>query len=191
MGELFALFIGASIINNIILTKFLGMCPFLGVSKNSSSALGMGAAVTFVIFVSSIATWTIYKVILAPMNLQYMDLIVFILVIAAFVQLVEMFIKRFSPALYKALGIYLPLITTNCAVLGVALENITNKYDFLQMCTYSLAVPIGFTLVLYIFSSIRERLDIATTPKPFKGNPIALIVAGLMAIAFSGLAGLV
>lgn len=191
MGELFTLFIGAAIINNIILTRFLGMCPFLGVSKKVDSALGMGAAVTFVIFVSSIVTYGLYHLVLVPYKLQYMDLITFILVIAAFVQLVEMIIKKFSPTLYKSLGIYLPLITTNCAVLGVALDNITNKYDFVEMCVYSLAVSIGFTLVLFIFSTIRERLDTANTPKALKGNPIALIVAGLMALAFSGLAGLV
>lgn len=191
MGELFALFLSASIINNIILTRFLGMCPFMGVSKKSDSALGMGAAVIFVIFVSSIVTYAIYQFILWPLNLTYMDLIVFILVIAAFVQLVEMFIKKTSPSLYKSLGIYLPLITTNCAVLGVALENISYGYNWAEMMTYSLAVPVGFALVLYVFSTIRERLDIANTPKAFKGNPIALIVAGLMAIAFSGLAGLV
>ena len=163
----------------------------MGVSKKSDSALGMGAAVIFVIFVSSIVTYAIYQFILWPLNLTYMDLIVFILVIAAFVQLVEMFIKKTSPSLYKSLGIYLPLITTNCAVLGVALENISYGYNWAEMMTYSLAVPAGFALVLYVFSTIRERLDIANTPKAFKGNPIALIVAGLMAIAFSGLAGLV
>ena len=191
MSELFTLFLGAAIINNIILTRFLGMCPFLGVSKKVDSALGMGAAVIFVIFVSSIVTYTLYYQVLEPANLEYMDLITFILVIAAFVQLVEMIIKKFSPALYKALGIYLPLITTNCAVLGVALDNISNQYNFAELCTYSLAVPVGFTLVLFIFSTIRERLDTANTQQSFKGNPIALIVAGLMALAFSGLAGLV
>lgn len=191
MSELFTLFLGAAIINNIILTRFLGMCPFLGVSKEVDSALGMGAAVTFVIFVSSIVTYGLYNFVLVKAGLEYMDLITFILVIAAFVQLVEMIIKKFSPALYKALGIYLPLITTNCAVLGVALDNIANGYSFAEMCVYSLAVPVGFTLVLFIFSTIRERLDAANTPKSFLGNPIALIVAGLMALAFSGLAGLV
>lgn len=191
MENLFTLFIGAVLINNIILNKFLGMCPFMGVSKKASSALGMGAAVTFVIFVSSIVTYGLYYGVLEPAGLQYMDLITFILVIAAFVQLVEMIIKKFSPALYKALGIYLPLITTNCAVLGVALENITNGFTFVEMLVYSLAVPIGFTLVIFIFSTIRERLETSTTPASFAGNPIALIVAGIMAIAFSGLAGLV
>ena len=191
MSELFTLFLSAAVINNIILTRFLGMCPFLGVSKKVDSALGMGAAVTFVIVVSSLVTYGLYYGILVPFELQYMDLITFILVIAAFVQLVEMIIKKFSPALYKALGIYLPLITTNCAVLGVALDNITNQYSFAEMVTYSFAVPVGFTLVLFIFSTIRERLDATSTPKSFIGNPIALIVAGLMALAFSGLAGLV
>ena len=191
MGELFTLFLGAAIINNIILTRFLGMCPFLGVSKKSDSALGMGAAVTFVIVVSSIVTYFLYHNVLVLLGLEYMDLITFILVIASFVQLVEMIIKKFSPALYKSLGIFLPLITTNCAVLGVALDHIANGYTFVEMLTYSVSVSVGFTLVLYIFSTIRERLDIADTPKSFVGNPIALIVAGLMALAFSGLAGLV
>ncbi len=191
MGNLFTMIIAAVFINNIILNKFLGMCPFLGVSKKASSAIGMGCAVTFVIFASSIFTYSLYKGVLVPLGLEYMDLITFILVIAAFVQFVEMFIKKFSPALYKSLGIYLPLITTNCAVLGVALENITNGYNFVEMCTYSLAVPIGFTLVIFIFSTIRERLDAAKVPTSFLGNPIALIVAGIMAIAFSGLNGLV
>lgn len=190
MSELFTLFIAAAIINNIVLTRFLGMCPFLGVSKKVDSALGMGAAVTFVIVVSSIVTWCLYHGVLVN-GLKYMDLITFILVIAAFVQLTEMIIKKVSPALYKSLGIFLPLITTNCAVLGVALDNITNNYGFAEMVTYSFAVSVGFTLVLFIFSTIRERLDTAATPKSFKGNPIALVVAGLMALAFSGLAGLV
>ncbi len=191
MGELFTLFITAVFVNNIILNKFLGMCPFMGVSKKSSSALGMGGAVTFVIVVSGIVTYLINNFILVPLSLEYMDLITFILVIASLVQLTEMIIKKFSPALYKALGIYLPLITTNCAVLYVALENVKQGFDFAQMLTFSFAVPIGFTLVLYIFSTIRERLDASDTPEAFQGNPIALIVAGIMAIAFSGLAGLV
>lgn len=191
MGELFTLFIGSVLINNIILNKFLGICPFMGVSKKTSSAIGMGAAVTFVIFASSIFTYAIYYWVLVPLKIEFMDLITFILVIAAFVQLVEMVIKKYSPALYKSLGIYLPLITTNCAVLGVALENISNGFSFIEMIVYSLGVPIGFTLVIFIFSTIRERLEGAKTPAPFVGNPIALIVAGLMALAFSGLAGLV
>ncbi|MGL5978183.1 MAG: electron transport complex protein RnfA [Erysipelotrichaceae bacterium] len=191
MGELFTLFITAVLINNIILNKFLGMCPFMGVSKKSSSALGMGGAVTFVVVASALVTYGLYNFVLDPLGLQFMDLITFILVIASLVQLTEMIIKKMSPALYKSLGIYLPLITTNCAVLYVALENIKQGFGFTEMLVHSIAVPVGFTLVLYIFSTIRERLDASDTPKAFLGNPIALIVAGIMALAFSGLAGLV
>lgn len=191
MGELFTLFITAVLVNNIILNKFLGICPFMGVSKKSSSALGMGGAVTFVIVLSAIVTYGLNMFVLVPLNLEYMDLITFILVIAALVQLTEMLIKKTSPTLYKALGIFLPLITTNCAVLFVALENIKQGFTFVEMMTYSIAVPVGFTLVLYIFATIRERLDAADTPTSFLGNPIALIVAGIMALAISGLAGIV
>jgi len=191
MDKLFALFLTAFLINNIILTKFLGMCPFLGVSRQRSSAIGMGLAVIFVILGASIFTYALYYLVLVPMNLKYMDLITFILVIAAFVQFVEMVIKKYSPALYKSLGIYLPLITTNCVVLYVTLENITQKFNFVEMIVYSIAVPAGFALMLFIFSTIRERLEIATTPKPFRGNAIALVLAAIMALAFSGLAGLV
>ena len=191
MGDIFTIIIAAVFINNVILNKFLGMCPFMGVSKKTSSALGMGAAVIFVIFFASICTYGLYYFVLEPFSLQYMDLITFILVIAAFVQLVEMFIKKFSPTLYKSLGIYLPLITTNCAVLGVALENISNGFTFTEMLAYSFAVPLGFTLVIFIFSCIRERMEISKVPTSFFGNPIALIVAGIMALAFSGLGGLV
>ena len=171
--------------------RFLGMCPFMGVSKKSSSAIGMGAAVTFVIVAASLVTYGLYYMVLDPLNLQYMDLITFILVIAALVQLVEMIIKKLSPSLYKALGVYLPLITTNCVVLNVTLNNITSGYNFAEMLTYSIAIPVGFTMVLYIFSTIRERLDACDTPLSWKGNPIALIVAAIMALAFSGLMGLV
>lgn len=191
MSSLFTLFVSSVLINNVILSQFLGVCPFLGVSKNKSSALGMGAAVIFVIFGASLLTYALYYLVLEPNGLEYMDLLSFILIIASFVQFVEMFIKKFSPALYKSLGIYLPLITTNCAVLGVALDNISNGFTFLEMIVYSLGIPIGFTLVLYIFATIRERLDAADIPNAFKGNPIALIVAALMALAFSGFAGLV
>lgn len=191
MSELFTMFITAVLINNVILSQFLGMCPFMGVSKKSSSAIGMGLAVTFVIVVASIVTYGLYYAVLLPLEITYMDLLTFILVIASLVQLTEMIIKKMSPSLYKSLGVYLPLITTNCVVLNVALENIKQGYNFVEMLTYSIAVPVGFTLVLYIFSTIRERLDVAKTPVAFKGNPIALIVAGIMALAFSGLAGLV
>lgn len=190
-GNLFVMFITFTLINNVILNQFLGICPFMGVSKKSSSAIGMGAAVTFVIVAASLATYGLYYAVLKPLSLEYMDLITFILVIASLVQLVEMIIKKMSPALYKALGVYLPLITTNCVVLNVTLNNITESYGFAEMLTYSIAIPVGFTLVLYIFSTIRERLDAANVPSAFKGNPIALVVAGIMALAFSGLAGLV
>lgn len=191
LGNLFVMFITFTLINNVILNQFLGMCPFMGVSKKSSSAIGMGVAVTFVIVVASLATYGLYYAVLVPLELQYMDLITFILVIAALVQLVEMIIKKMSPSLYKALGVYLPLITTNCVVLNVTLNNITEGFNFAEMLTYSVAIPVGFTLVLYIFSTIRERLDASNVPSAFKGNPIALIIAGIMALAFSGLAGLV
>lgn len=190
-SNLFVMLITFVLINNVILNQFLGMCPFMGVSKKSSSAIGMGAAVTFVIVVASIITYGLYYQILVPMELEYMDLITFILVIAALVQLVEMIIKKLSPVLYKALGVYLPLITTNCVVLNVTLNNISNNYNFAEMLTYSIAIPLGFTLVLYIFSTIRERLEACDTPRSWMGNPIALIVAAIMALAFSGLTGLV
>lgn len=191
MSGLIVLFISNVVISNVVLTKFLGMCPLLGVSRKSSSAVGMGLAVIFVIVGASIFTWTLYYMVLVPLHLEYMDLITFILVIAAFVQFVEMFLKKYSPALYKALGIYLPLITTNCVVLYVTLENITRGFDFVHMLVYSAAVPTGFMLVLYIFSTIRERLDQSNVPSAFKGNPIALIVAALMAAVFTSFAGLV
>ena len=191
MGELFTLLITCVFINNVVLNQFLGMCPFMGVSKKASSAIGMGVAVTFVIVVARIVTYLLYYFVLTPLQIQFMDLITFILVIASLVQLTEMFIKKTSPSLYKSLGVYLPLITTNCVVLNVCLENIQQQYDFVHMLVYSVATPLGFALVLYIFSTIRERLDACEVPNPFKGNPIALIVAGIMALAFGGLAGLV
>lgn len=191
LAELFTLFLSAILINNIVLSKFLGMCPLLGVSKKRSAAIGMSAAVMFVILGASIITYFLYNLVLAPLDIKYMDLLTFILVIASFVQFTEMVIKKYSPSLYKSLGIYLPLITTNCAVLYVALENIKQGFTFIEMIVHSIAVPVGFGLILVIFSTIRERLEISKTPKSFLGNPIALIVAGLMALAFSGLAGLV
>ena len=156
----------------------------------SSGAIGMGVAVVFVIVAASIVTYGLYNLVLDPLDLEFMDLLTFILVIASLVQLTEMFIKKTSPALYKSLGVYLPLITTNCVVLNVCLENISQGFDFVHMLVYSFATPLGFALVLYIFSTIRERLDASDVPLPFKGNPIALVVAGIMALAFGGLAGL-
>lgn len=191
MGSYFTLLITSALINNIILAKFIGMCPVMGVSKKQSSAIGMGLAVIFVIVGSSIVTYGVYHGVLVNLGLEYMDLITFILIIAAFVQFVEMALKKMSPSLYKALGIYLPLITTNCAVLYVVLDNIAQGFNFTEMLTYSFGVSAGFMLILYIFSTIRERLDSCETPSAFKGNPIALIVIAFMALAFSGLAGLV
>ena len=188
--NIFSMIISAVLINNIVLAKFLGVCPFLGVSKNSKSAVGMGLAVTFVIFCSSMITYALHYLVLVPLNIEYMQLISFILVIAAFVQFVEMFLKKSSPALYKSLGVYLPLITTNCTVLYVTQANISEGYKLLQTGVNSIAVPLGFMLVLFIFSCIRERLDSAETPAAWKGNPVALVVAGLMALALSGLAGI-
>lgn len=191
MNELVALFVGSILINNVVLSKFLGLCPVMGVSRKTSAAIGMGAAVVFVIFGSSVITYVIYHQILFPMGLEYMDLIVFIAVIAAFVQFTELVLKKYSPSLYKALGVYLPLITTNCVVLYVALTNITAQLSFSEMLVYSLGSPIGFMLILYIFSTIRVRLDLAPIPNAFKGNPIAMIVLALMAAIFTSFAGLV
>lgn len=189
--DLITIAFAAIVVENIVLTSFLGMCPLLGVTKKLSSAIGMGFAVLFVIFGSSLITYLIHHLLLVPNNIAYMDLLVFILVIAAFVQFVEMFVKKYSPALYKSLGIYLPLITTNCVVLYVALENIKRGYNFIEMCIYSLAVPVGFMMIMVIFAGIRERLDAAKTPKSFKGSPIALITLALIAMAFSGLSGII
>ncbi len=177
LGELVTLLVTSVLINNVVLNQFLGMCPFMGVSRKKSSAIGMGVAVMFVIVVAALVTYGLYYLVLVPLQLQFMDLITFILVIASLVQLTEMFIKKTSPALYKSLGVYLPLITTNCVVLNVCLVNISNSYNFAQMLVYSIGTPLGFAIVLYIFSTIRERLDIANVPAPLKGNPIALIVA--------------
>lgn len=184
-----SIFIGAMLIENIVLTKFLGLCPFLGVSKDKKSAVGMGLAVTFVIFVSSVLSYFL-NMLLVDLKIAYMDLVLYILIIASFVQLVELFLKVKVPSLYESLGIYLPLITTNCAVLYVALAT-AKMTSLVDVVAYSLGVPFGFMLVLVIFSSVRSRLEASTVPKYFKGNPVALITAGLMAIAFSGLAGLV
>ena len=164
MAELFGLLFTSLIINNVILTQFLGMCPFMGVSKKRSSALGMGVAVVFVIVVAAIVTYGLYYLVLVPLGLEFMDLITFILVIASLVQLTEMFIKKTSPTLYKSLGVYLPLITTNCVVLNVCLVNIQKLYDFPHMLMYSIGTPLGFALVLYIFSTIRERLELSDVP---------------------------
>ncbi|HEY8364005.1 MAG TPA: electron transport complex subunit RsxA [Haloplasmataceae bacterium] len=188
-GDYIALGLSAILIQNVMLTQFLGTCPFLGVSKKSQSAVGMGLAVIFVITLSSILTWTIDHFILIRLDLTYMRTIVFILIISGVVQFVEMFIKKTAPVIYKMLGIYLPLITTNCAVLGVALINVNNEFNFLQTVVYSVGISVGYALVIYVFATIRERLENANIPESFKGTPIALIVAGIMSIAFIGFAG--
>lgn len=171
-------------INNFILVQFLGLCPFIGVSKNSENAIGMGASVTFVTTVASVVTWAIYTFVLAPFNLEYLQTLSFILVIASLVQLLEMVIQKISPPLYKALGIYLPLITTNCAVLGIAIINITSGYNVMEAFTAGLAAGLGFTLAIVLMSNIRERLDLQPVRASFQGMPIAFVSAGLMALAF-------
>ncbi len=179
-----AIFITYIFVNNFILTQFLGLCPFIGVSKNSESAIGMGMAVTFVMGIASIITYVVYTFVLVPLNLAYLQTLSFILVIAALVQFVELIIQKNSPALYQALGIYLPLITTNCAVLGIAILNITEGYTLMQSFSAGIAGGLGFTLALVLMSNIRERMDYHPVPKVFKGVPIAFISGGLMALAF-------
>ena len=171
-------------INNFILVQFLGLCSFIGVSKNSENAIGMGASVTFVTTVASVVTWAIYYYLLVPFNLQYLQTLSFILVIASLVQLLEMVIQKISPPLYKALGIFLPLITTNCAVLGIAIINITSGYNVMEAFTAGLAAGLGFTLAIVLMSNIRERLDLQPVRRSFQGMPIAFVSAGLMALAF-------
>ena len=187
--SLFAISLSAILAENFILVKFLGICPFMGVSKKSDTALGMGIAVIFVMAIASAATWAVNEYLLIPFGLEYMQTVVFILVIAALVQLVEMFLQKSLPALYQSLGIYLPLITTNCAVLGVALLNIQNGYTFIESVIYGLTGGIGFTVAILLFSSVRERLEDCDCPKAFKGFPIALLAAGLLALAFMGFSG--
>jgi electron transport complex protein RnfA len=171
-------------INNFILTQFLGLCPFIGVSRRTDSAIGMGFAVIFVMSMASLATWAVYRLILVPLNIEYLQTISFILIIAALVQLVEMVIMKISPPLYKALGIYLPLITTNCAVLGIALIGVRSDYNALESFVAGASAGVGFLLAIVVMSTIRERLDKEWVPKPFRGVPIAFITAGLMALAF-------
>lgn len=171
-------------ISNFILVQFMGLCPFIGVSKNSESAIGMGLAVTFVTGVASVVCWCVYEGLLVPLNLQYLKTIAFILVIAALVQLVEMVLKKMSPALYKALGIFLPLITTNCAVLGIALINVDESFNLLESFTSGVSAGLGFTMAIVLMSNIRERLELKPVRRLFKGVPIAFISAGLMALTF-------
>lgn len=188
---LFLILLSTLLINNFVLSRFLGICPFLGVSKRVPTALGMGAAVTFVMALASLITYIVHYSILEPLGLQYMQTIAFILVIAALVQLVEMIIRKISPSLYQALGVYLPLITTNCAVLGVAIINIDQKYDILETLVNGIGAALGFTLAIVLMAGIRERLELSNIPKPFRGFPITLITAGLMSVAFLGFQGLI
>ena len=188
---LFGIVISMIFVNNLILTKFLGLCPFFGVSKNTKNALGMGMAVIFVMTIAASVTWVLHHKILVPYKLEFLEIISFIFVIAFLVQLVEIFIKRFSPKLHKALGIYLPLITTNCAVLGIAFINVQEGYTFIQALVAGVAAGVGFTLALLLMSGIRERMEGYDVPKPFKGLPIAFIIAGLMSLAFMGFGGII
>ena len=184
------IFITAVFVNNIVLSQFLGICPFLGVSKKISTALGMGFAVMFVMTIATIVTFLIYHALLLPFNLEYMMTVAFILLIASFVQMVEIIIKKVSPPLYQALGIFLPLITTNCAVLGIAILTIQKNYTLLSGVCYALANAVGFTLAIVIFAGIRERLAYTKIPTALKGTPIALITASLLSMAFMGFAGI-
>ncbi len=188
--SLFSIAIGAILVNNFILSQFLGICPFMGVSKKMDTALGMGAAVTFVMGVASAVTYAV-NLLLVKLGLGYMQTVAYILVIAALVQFIEMFLQKAMPALYSALGIYLPLITTNCAVLGVALQNTQNGYNFIESVVYGITGGLGFTLAIFLFASVRERLDSSSDcPKCFEGFPLALMAAGLIALAFMGFQGL-
>ncbi len=190
MRELLLIAVGAALVNNVVLSQFLGLCPFLGVSKNTKTAAGMGAAVVFVITIASLITGVLYEFVLVPLQLTFLQTIVFILVIAALVQFVEMVLKKISPALYQALGVYLPLITTNCAVLGVALLNVQNEYSVVQGVVNGLGTALGFLIAIVIMAGIRERIEHNDIPTAFRGTPIVLITAGLMAIAFFGFSGM-
>ena len=185
-----SIIVTAIFVNNIVFAQFLGICPFLGVSKKLSSALGMGAAVTFVMALSTAVTWLLQTYLLTPFGLGFMQTIVFILVIAALVQMREIIMKKVAPALYQALGVFLPLITTNCAVLGVAILVVRDNLDLGQSVVYAVSTALGFTLALTLFAGIREQLELADIPRPMRGAPIALICAGLLALAFMGFSGI-
>lgn len=191
MKELLLIAVGSAFVNNVVLSQFLGICPFLGVSKNTKTAAGMGGAVIFVITISSFVTGLIYKFFLIPTGFEYLQTIVFILVIAALVQFVEMFLKKVMPPLYNALGVFLPLITTNCAVLGVALTNVQKSYSILEGVVNGIATAFGFLVSIVLMAGIREKIEYNDIPEAFKGTPIVLVTAGLMAIAFFGFSGLI
>lgn len=191
MKELILLFIGAALVNNVVLNRFLGLCPFLGVSKKVETSAGMGFAVIFVITLSSILANLIYTFVLVPFQIQYLQTIVFILVIAALVQFVEMVLKKMMPALYDALGVFLPLITTNCAVLGVAIDNVSKGHGFIQSVVYGIGTSFGFAIAIVLLAGVREKIQLENVPESFRGMPIVLITSGLMAIAFFGFSGLI
>ena len=191
MSDLLVILVSAIFVNNFVLARFLGICPFLGVSKKVETALGMGMAVTFVMTVATVVTWFVQYFVLIPFGIEYLQTIAFILVIASLVQLVEMVIQKVSPVLYQSLGIFLPLITTNCAVLGVALLNVQQQMNFIESAVYGFGAAVGFSMVLILFSSIRERVAAADVPVPFRGSAIALVTAGLMSLAFMGFSGLI
>ena len=191
LKSLILILMGGVLVNNYVLQKFLGICPFLGVSSKVETSLGMGAAVTFVMSLTAVVAWCIQTYVLVPLHIEYMQTIVFILVIAALVQMVEIILKKISPSLYQALGIFLPLITTNCAVLGVAILMIQKEFTLLQSVVYSAATAVGFALAMVLFAGIRERLEFEDVPAAMKGTPIALVTAALLAMAFLGFSGLV
>ena len=190
MSNLIMIALGSALVSNVVLSQFLGLCPFLGVSKKTETAAGMGAAIIFVITLASLVAAVLYKFVLDPLGLDYLKTIVFILVIAALVQFVEMFLKKAMPSLYEALGVYLPLITTNCAVLGVALNNVQASYNIIESVVNGFATALGFTIAIIILAGIREKIEYNDVPQPFQGMPIVLLTAGLMAIAFCGFSGL-
>ena len=190
MKEILILMLTAILVENYIFSRFLGICPFLGVSEKPDTALGMGFAVMFVMTLSSAATYAVYEYVLVRFHLEYLETIAFILIIAALVQFIEMFLKKFIPSLYGALGIYLPLITTNCAVLGAVLLNVQNGYNFIESVAFGFSSAVGFTLAIVIFAGVRARVSLANPPKAFRGMPIALVTAGLIAMAFSGFSGM-
>ncbi len=183
--NLINIMLGALLTENVVLTKFLGICPFIGVSNKRKSAISMGISVMLVVTLSGIITWSLYHYLLIPTKTEYLRTVLFVLVIASLVQLLEIMLKRYLPNIHKMLGIYLPLITTNCAVLGIVLLNINNDYNFIEMLVYSISSSLGFTLVIYLFSSMREKINNSNVPQPFKGHPIALITAAIMALLFS------
>ena len=191
MKELLIIAIGSALVNNVVLSQFLGICPFLGVSKKVETAAGMGGAVVFVITIASFVTDLIYKFILTPLGFEYLQTIVFILIIAALVQFVEMFLKKAMPPLYNALGVYLPLITTNCAVLGVALNSVQYGYNILRSVVYGFGISVGFTIAIVILAGIREKMEYNDIPESWQGMPIVMVTAGLMSIAFFGFSGII